>query len=74
MAHCGGGEGASSFDMLTALEQWVEAKKAPDQILASRVRDGKVDRTRPLCPYPQVAKYKGTGSIDDAANFSCKLP
>ena len=74
MAHCGGGEGASNFDMLTALEQWVEAKKAPDQILASRVRDGKVDRTRPLCPYPQVAKYKGTGSIDDAANFSCKMP
>lgn len=74
MAHCGGGEGTSNFDMLSAVEQWVEAKKAPDQILASRVRDGKVDRTRPLCPYPQLAKYKGTGSIDDAANFSCKLP
>ena len=74
MAHCGGGEGTSSFDMLSALEQWVEAKKAPDQIPASRVREGKVDRTRPLCPYPQVARYKGTGSIDDAANFACKLP
>ncbi|HEX4137434.1 MAG TPA: tannase/feruloyl esterase family alpha/beta hydrolase [Bryobacteraceae bacterium] len=75
MAHCGGGEGTSTFDMLTTLEQWVEAKKAPDQILASRTtRDGKVNRTRPLCPYPQVAKYKGSGSIDDAANFSCKLP
>ncbi len=74
MAHCGGGEGTSNFDMLTAVEQWVETKKAPDQIPASRVRDGKVDRTRPLCPYPQVAKYKGTGSIDAAANFSCKLP
>jgi feruloyl esterase len=74
MAHCGGGEGTSNFDMLTAMEQWVEAKKAPDTIAASRVREGKVDRTRPLCPYPQVAKYKGSGSIDDAANFSCKLP
>jgi feruloyl esterase len=74
MAHCGGGEGTSTFDMLTAVEQWVEAKKAPDQILASRIRDGKVDRTRPLCPYPQLAKYKGSGSIDDAANFACKLP
>jgi feruloyl esterase len=74
MAHCGGGEGTSTFDMLTAVEQWVETKKAPDQIMASRVRDGKVDRTRPLCPYPQVAKYKGSGSIDEAANFSCKLP
>jgi feruloyl esterase len=74
MAHCGGGEGTSSFDMLTAMEQWVEAKKAPDTIAASRIREGKVDRTRPLCPYPQVAKYKGSGSIDDAANFSCRLP
>jgi feruloyl esterase len=74
MAHCGGGEGTSTFDMLTSLEQWVEAKKAPDSIPASRVANGKTDRTRPLCPYPQVAKYKGSGSIDDAANFSCKLP
>ena len=72
LASCGGGEGTSNFDMLTALEQWVETKKAPDQIAASRVRDGKVDRTRPLCPYPQLAKYKGSGSIDEAANFSCK--
>jgi feruloyl esterase len=71
MAHCGGGEGTSTFDMLAALEQWVEAKKAPERIVASRVRDGKVDRTRPLCPYPQTAKYKGTGSTDDAANFVC---
>ncbi len=74
MAHCGGGEGTSSFDMMGALEQWVEAKKAPDEIPASRMRNGKVDRTRPLCPYPQVAKYKGTGSIDEAANFSCTKP
>jgi feruloyl esterase len=74
MAHCGGGEATANFDMMAALEQWVEAKKAPDQIAASRVRDGKVDRTRPLCPYPQVAKYKGTGSVDDAANFSCMRP
>jgi feruloyl esterase len=72
MAHCGGGDGTSTFDMLTALEQWVEAKKAPDQIAASRLRDGKVDRTRPLCPYPQVAVYKGSGSTDEAANFSCR--
>ena len=74
MAHCGGGEGTSSFDMLTALEQWVEKSKVPDQIPASRVKNGQVDRTRPLCPYPQVAQYKGSGSVDDAANFSCKMP
>ncbi len=71
MAHCGGGDGTSTFDMLTALEQWKEQGKAPDAVPASRVRQGKVDRTRPLCPYPQVAKYKGTGSTDEAANFAC---
>ena len=72
MAHCGGGEGPNDFDELTALEQWVEQGKAPDMITASHSRDGKVDRTRPLCPYPQVASYKGSGSIDEAANFVCK--
>ena len=74
MAHCGGGAGTSTFDMLSALEQWVEKGKAPDSILASRVKDGKTDRTRPLCPYPQVARYKGTGSTDEAANFTCQAP
>ncbi len=74
MAHCGGGEGPNRFDMVTALEQWVEKGKAPEQIVASRISDGKVARSRPLCPYPQVAKYKGTGSTDDAANFTCKTP
>jgi feruloyl esterase len=73
MAHCGGGDGTSDFDMLAALEQWKEHGRVPEQVPASRVRDGKVDRTRPLCPYPQVAKYKGTGSIDDAANFVCAV-
>jgi feruloyl esterase len=72
MAHCGGGEGTSNFDMLTPLEQWVEQKTAPEQVAAARVRDGKTDRTRPLCPFPQVAKYKGSGSTDDAANFVCE--
>jgi len=74
MAHCGGGDGTSTFDMLAALEQWVEAKKTPERIEASRVRDGKVDRTRPLCPYPQVAVYKGSGSTDESANFACQVP
>ena len=61
-------------DALTALEQWVEQNKAPDQIVASRVTNGLIDRTRPLCAYPQEAKYKGSGSTDDAANFICALP
>jgi len=72
MAHCGGGDGPSSFDMLAALEQWVESKKAPDSIPAAHLTQGKPDRTRILCPYPQVARYKGTGDNTDAANFACK--
>lgn len=72
MGHCGGGDGTSTFDMVSALDQWVEQGKAPDQIVASRVVNGAVVRTRPLCPYPQVATYKGAGSTDDATNFSCK--
>jgi feruloyl esterase len=74
MGHCRGGEGPNVFDPVAALEQWVEQKKAPEQIVASHLTNGTVDRTRPLCPYPQVATYKGTGSIDEAANFSCKIP
>ena len=72
MNHCGGGDGTTSFDMLAALEQWVEKKQAPDQIPAAHVTDGRVDRTRPLCAYPQVATYKGSGSTDEAANFGCR--
>jgi len=72
MGHCGGGDGTAAFDMLAALEQWVEKGKAPDQIPASRVVDGRADRTRPLCSYPQVATYKGSGSTDEASNFVCR--
>jgi feruloyl esterase len=72
MGHCGGGEGPNTFDTVAALEQWVEQGKAPDRIVASRVTNGKVERTRPLCPYPQGAVYAGSGSTDDAANFVCK--
>ena len=71
MGHCGGGDGTSTFDMLTAIDLWVTAGKAPDSIPAARTRNGAVDRTRPLCPYPQQAVYKGSGSTDDAANFTC---
>ena len=74
MGHCGGGEGPNVFDKVGPLEQWVEQGKAPEKIIASHNTGGKVDRTRPLCPYPQVAKYKGSGSIDEAANFACQMP
>jgi feruloyl esterase len=74
MGHCGGGNGTSTFDMVAALDQWVTTRKPPAAIPASRVREGEVDRTRPLCPYPQIAAYKGSGSIEDAGNFSCRAP
>ena len=70
--HCGGGDGPNPFDTLTALDQWVEGGKAPETMIASHSTAGKIDRTRPLCVYPKAAKYAGSGSIDDAANFTCK--
>ena len=72
MGHCRGGDGTDEFDAVKALEQWVEKSQAPERIEASRVRNGKVDRTRPLCAYPKVAVYSGAGSPDESANFSCR--
>ena len=74
MFHCGGGVGTSVFDAATPVVKWVEAGKAPDRIEASRVVSGQVVRTRPLCSYPEVARYKGSGSIDESANFNCVKP
>jgi feruloyl esterase len=62
------------FNPIEVLEKWVENGVAPEQIIARKVDDsGKVIRTRPLCPYPKAAIYDGTGSIDDALSFSCKV-
>ena len=72
--HCGGGPGPDTFDALGALEQWVEHGKAPEAILASHATHGTVDRTRPLCPYPQVAVYAGRGDSDRAESFVCRDP
>ncbi len=74
MAHCSGGIGPDQHDSMTAIINWVEKGKAPDSMEARQIEKGKIVRTRPLCPYPQVARYKGQGSIDDAANFSCVNP
>jgi feruloyl esterase len=74
MHHCSGGPGPNTFDMLPALESWIEKGIAPAAVVASHRTEGKVDRTRPLCPYPQVAQYSGSGSIDDAASFRCVAP
>jgi hypothetical protein len=81
--HCGGGPGPNGpapnsyrEPMTTALERWVETGIGPGRIVATKYKiDGDqksgVARTRPLCPYPQVATYNGTGSVDEASNFSC---
>lgn len=74
MTHCGGGVGPDRNDAVSAVIDWVEKSKAPESILATQVTAGKTTRTRPLCPYPQVARYKGDGSVDDAANFRCVAP
>jgi feruloyl esterase len=74
VGHCGGGPGPDQADFIGALERWRESGTAPDQIRASHVTNNRVDMTRPLCPYPQVAQYQGEGSTNDAANFVCKVP
>jgi feruloyl esterase len=74
MQHCGGGPGPNQFNVMGALERWRESGSAPEQIVAARVANNRVEMTRPLCPYPQVAQYKGLGSTNDAANFACKTP
>ena len=76
MFHCDSGPGPNSFDALSALEAWVEHGQAPTSIVATHFNDdtGDPDRTRPLCPYPRVARYKGTGDINVAANFRCAEP
>jgi feruloyl esterase len=60
--------------MLTVLEGWVERGTAPAQVVATRATAGKVERTRPLCPHPQVAQYLGQGDVNSAENFRCQAP
>ena len=74
MAHCGGGVCPNQHDPVTAIINWVEKGEAPERILARQRVEDDVTRTRPLCPYPKVARYSGQGSIDDAANFQCVEP
>jgi feruloyl esterase len=71
MNHCRGGPGPNVFDKVVAVEEWLKTGTAPKQIIASHVTAGKTDRTRPLCPYGQLARWKGTGSSDEAVNFAC---
>jgi feruloyl esterase len=77
MGHCGGGNGTSTFDMIAAMDSWLTSGNAPDSIPASRVQTvngvATTTRTRPLCPYPSQAVYDGTGSTDEASNFTCRV-
>jgi len=85
MNHCSGGPATDQFDMLTPLVNWVEKGVAPDTVTASVRGAGNAaganadlpagwsaSRSRPLCPYPQVARYNGTGDMESASSFSCK--
>jgi feruloyl esterase len=74
MNHCQGGAGTDTFDKMAAIEGWVATGSAPKQIIAAHRTAGQVDRTRPLCRFPEIAKYKGTGDTNDAANFACANP
>jgi pimeloyl-ACP methyl ester carboxylesterase len=75
MAHCSGGPATDSFDMLAQLVDWVEKGTTPDSVPATASNPGYFGvtaRTRPLCPYPKQTRYKGSGDINDAANFTCQ--
>jgi len=71
MGHCSGGAGCDTFDKLGVLNAWVDQGRKPERIVASKVENGKVVRTRPLCAWPQVTKYNGSGDTNQATNFIC---
>ncbi len=70
MGHCGGGDAPTVTDMLSVIDGWVETGKAPERIIAKSSPQQK-PASRPLCPYPQYARYKGSGDPNDAASFVC---
>jgi feruloyl esterase len=73
VGHCQGGAGPDQVNWMAALERWRESGKAPDRIQAARLQANRLEMTRPLCPYPQIAKYTGVGSSNDAENFVCAM-
>jgi len=74
MPHCGAGDGPNQFNPMAPLERWRESNVPPDEIIAAHVTGDVVDTIQPLCPYPQLAAYRGSGSPGDAANYSCRVP
>jgi feruloyl esterase len=71
MNHCAGGPGTDNFDRMAAIEEWIKTGAAPKRIEAWHVTTGTTDRTRPLCPFGQVAKWNGSGNTNESANFAC---
>jgi feruloyl esterase len=75
LLHCAGGPGPNAFETLTALEDWVERGVAPNTIIATHYVNNNpalgVDRTMPLCTFPEQARYSGSGNINDASNWTC---
>ena len=74
MSHCGGGPGLNTVDPLPSLELWIEKGIAPEKMIAWRADNGNILMTRPVCPFPQTARYNGTGDTREAASFSCASP
>ena len=72
MGHCNGGPGASNFDALKALDDWVTGIQVPDRIIASHMTAGKPTFTRPLCPYPQSARWDGKDDPTQASSYRCE--
>jgi feruloyl esterase len=71
MNHCTGGPGTDQFDRQRAIEDWVERGIAPERIEARHLENGRVTHSRPLCPYPQVARYRGSGDSTSTSSFIC---
>jgi len=72
VGHCGGGNGPPPQGLFQAVVDWVESGVVPDRPIAQKTLPGGALQTRPLCPYPAVARWTGSGSTDDAANFVCR--
>ncbi|HIF20423.1 MAG TPA: tannase/feruloyl esterase family alpha/beta hydrolase [Gemmatimonadetes bacterium] len=69
--HCAGGPGPDQVESLDVIQAWVEDGSAPDQVLAARRTNGEVEMQRPICAYPAVARYDGTGDAKREESFSC---
>lgn len=72
MFHCAGGSNVDGFDLMSPLIDWVEKGRIPPLVTANRIENNTITRTRPLCAYPAIARYNGSGDPDQADSFSCR--